>query len=209
MPRGSNAIDMTGQRFGRRIVLSRSSHKTASNTTYWDCICDCGNRGPVSGSVLRRGHGDQCNDCKFKDRVRDLEGQTFGNITVLRRSESRRSRSRVQWECVCACGSAMVVNGNALTTGNTTSCGCSKGSSRRIDLSGKTFGEWVVVHRDENRRGHWVTECTCGERGSVQGGNLTSGASSLCRKCSSTRANTKRHAAARLNRIEAEMFGDA
>jgi hypothetical protein len=38
----SGCIDLTGQRFGRLIVLSRSENSVLSSAT-WLCKCDCGN----------------------------------------------------------------------------------------------------------------------------------------------------------------------
>lgn len=55
--------------------------------------------------------------------VRDLTGQRFGRLTVLRRVGSD-TRGRAQFECLCHCGAERVVAGYRLVSGNTTSCGC-------------------------------------------------------------------------------------
>jgi len=55
----SKLIDLTGQRFGRLTVLARdpATHKCSS---YWICICDCGNRSSVSSQSLRNGVTTSC-----------------------------------------------------------------------------------------------------------------------------------------------------
>lgn len=44
-------IDLTGQRFGRLVVLSR--HVDKNKRAFWLCLCDCGNQAVVNGSSLR------------------------------------------------------------------------------------------------------------------------------------------------------------
>lgn len=50
--------DITGQRFGRLVVLSRAENKGKDVT--WDCSCDCGNVHNTRGSDLRRGSIKSC-----------------------------------------------------------------------------------------------------------------------------------------------------
>ena len=42
-------LDLTGQRFGRLVVIEKISR--SSRMTYWKCMCDCGNE-----KVIRRDH---------------------------------------------------------------------------------------------------------------------------------------------------------
>lgn len=51
-------IDLTGQRFGRWLVLKFD--KIANGIAYWVCRCDCGNEKIVNGSSLRRGRSHSC-----------------------------------------------------------------------------------------------------------------------------------------------------
>lgn len=62
-------------------------------------------------------------------RFKDLTGQRFGRLTVIKRIENFISSSgkvAAQWLCKCDCGSdkEVVVITNSLTSGNTQSCGC-------------------------------------------------------------------------------------
>lgn len=52
-----------------------------------------------------------------------------------------------------------------------------------IELTGKQFGEWLVLRRDEkNDKKHirWLCRCSCGKVVSVMGTHLKSGASTSC-----------------------------
>lgn len=54
-----NAKDITGQRFGKLVVLKRIKNDKDGNAM-WECRCDCGNLHVVMGSRLRKG---QCRSC--------------------------------------------------------------------------------------------------------------------------------------------------
>ena len=56
----ANLIDLTGQRFGRLLVLERSDHKTYQ--LYWICECSCDKRTvlDVGGRYLREGKTQSC-----------------------------------------------------------------------------------------------------------------------------------------------------
>jgi hypothetical protein len=56
--------------------------------------------------------------------VTDISGQKFNRLTAIRYHGSRNGRAR--WECLCDCGSKLVVDGKSLRNGNTKSCGCYK-----------------------------------------------------------------------------------
>lgn len=56
-------IDLTGQRFGRLIVIERVVDKERENkqhTTFWKCICDCGGQIVCSRNHLLDGHIRSC-----------------------------------------------------------------------------------------------------------------------------------------------------
>lgn len=55
--------------------------------------------------------------------VKDLTGQRFGRLTVIRRDGSSR-QGLAAWLCRCDCGRECVVEGAMLRKGNTKSCGC-------------------------------------------------------------------------------------
>lgn len=54
---------------------------------------------------------------------KDITGQIFGRLHVTT-FHSRESRGMTRWTCLCECGNTTIVNGAALKSGATRSCGC-------------------------------------------------------------------------------------
>lgn len=63
----SDAVDITGQRFGRLLVLAQapSKHKRA----YWECLCDCGKKCTAMGKYLRQGKKQSCGCLHRENRL--------------------------------------------------------------------------------------------------------------------------------------------
>ncbi|RYY51294.1 MAG: AP2 domain-containing protein [Chitinophagaceae bacterium] len=62
-------------------------------------------------------------------KARDLTGQVFGRLTAIKfsgRTRTAGGESKRNWLCQCTCGNELNVAVGALTSGNTTSCGCYK-----------------------------------------------------------------------------------
>lgn len=51
--------DLTGQRFGRLVVIARQG-SSPQGTATWRCLCDCGHEIVVSGWSLRSGNTKSC-----------------------------------------------------------------------------------------------------------------------------------------------------
>jgi hypothetical protein len=111
--------------FGRWTVLSRSERKR-----HWLCRCECGNMSNVYEGNMAGGLSKGCRECGSKDstaiRTRDLSGQRFGRLTVVRASSKRTRHRGAYWECLCDCGTTKIVKSKSLLTPfhPTTSCGC-------------------------------------------------------------------------------------
>lgn len=54
-----NLIDLTGQRFGRLLVIGRAEN-TQGRKTKWICQCDCGKRAAVETANLKSGRQKSC-----------------------------------------------------------------------------------------------------------------------------------------------------
>jgi hypothetical protein len=54
-------------------------------------------------------------------KIEDLTGRTFGRLTVIRLN---RDGPIVHWLCKCSCGTEKLIQGGALRSGTTGSCGC-------------------------------------------------------------------------------------
>ena len=53
--------DLTGQRFGKLIVVAEGEKKKGRMDSYWICVCDCGNTtNPIAGYNLRKGITKSC-----------------------------------------------------------------------------------------------------------------------------------------------------
>lgn len=84
------------------------------------------------------------------DRSKNISGQRFGRLVVLRRTNNyvKPSGTKVaQWLCQCDCGNKVIVRGDSLRSGVIKSCGClhsecakkqghSKKKYNHYDLSG-------------------------------------------------------------------------
>lgn len=123
-------------------------------------------------------------------RVIDITGQNFGRLKVIGLSHIVRPKtgtSRAFWNCVCKCGSSVVMRGDGLKSGHAKSCGCQKiesAKSQLIDLTGKRFGRLVVIekaHRRTNGTGfHWKCLCDCGSIAFPASQGLKSGRTKSC-----------------------------
>lgn len=89
---------------------------------------------------------------------KDLTGMKFSRLTVTGRNRNTRgSKWKVYWNCLCECGGLKVVDGSHLKEGATRSCGClcselsagrklQHGSCRRGRATAE-FRTWVSMKR--------------------------------------------------------------
>lgn len=118
-----NFKDLTGQRFGELIVLGLSHCTLKWRHLIWLCRCDCGAEITVPGGNLTGGNTKRCINCRSLKQVKDITGQRFGRLLVLR-AAYKGSNNSWFWECKCDCGEEVTVDGHSLRSGNTKSCGC-------------------------------------------------------------------------------------
>ncbi len=188
----SNIIDLTGQRFGRLVVLE-STDLRSNSSVKWKCQCDCGNICYVSSMALQKGDTQSCGCLSQEKRIanhKDLTGQRFGRLVARQYLSSVDTLSYSGWLCDCDCGNETFVLTQALTSGATTSCGCyAKECTRERliqtaeDLTGQIFGNWHVLNRDMSHIGnkaYWICKCKCGTIRSVAAQSLKAGTSISC-----------------------------
>lgn len=72
--------NLTGQRFGRLIVLRKSEEKGKRGNTIWDCVCDCGNHTKVKTGNLNSGNTKSCG-CLRLEMIGDKHATYNPNIS--------------------------------------------------------------------------------------------------------------------------------
>jgi hypothetical protein len=73
---GKKLVDLTGQRFGRLMVIGQApSVITDANVyrTMWHCQCDCGNKAVVGGENLKMGITKSCGCLRRENASRRLK----------------------------------------------------------------------------------------------------------------------------------------
>lgn len=79
--------------------------------------------------------------------------QWYGRLYTTARLPNDGS-GRVRWLCNCICGTPLVVvRGDLLLSGNTTSCGCSRRTSLGLSSS-PTYKTWAAMRRRCNDANH-------------------------------------------------------
>ena len=161
-------IDLTGQRFGKLVVIRRAAdhvYPNGSSQAMWECQCDCGNKKIVYGRFLRNGSALSCG-CEGQ---KDYTGQRFGKLTVIRWVPNvvcNNGKITGQWLCKCDCGNEKMLSSHRLTSGNDTSCAkCDK----TINMVGQRYGLLTVIAQSEpvtykngKSKKMWKCQCDCG-----------------------------------------------
>ena len=136
---GRPAEDLTGKKFNYLTVIRRATEEEyprgAGRHAKWLCRCDCGNIRFVDSGDLKNGNAKSCG-CKNREKARELAkelgkkkfknltGQKFGKLTVLK--QGPYYNRQIQWWCKCECGAITLVRTGYLISGHTTSCGCNR-----------------------------------------------------------------------------------
>ena len=99
-------------------------------------------------------------------KIVDISGQRYGRLTVMYYRGIRNHSAH--WSCKCDCGKIVVVSGNSLRSGNTTSCGClaREKSRERLFKTGEShtrlYNVWSCMmqrcYNPKNDRYRWYGE---------------------------------------------------
>lgn len=85
--------------------------------------------------------------------IKDLTGQRFGRLTVLKDSGERQKRM-VMWLCKCDCGNFKKVRTDHLKDNRVKSCGCFHleriKEKNSLDLTGQRYGKLLVIEKVDN-----------------------------------------------------------
>jgi len=171
------ARQLIGQRFGRLTIMAPTKERVR-NAVLWECKCDCGNTTYAPLFTLKDGSKSSCG-CKARERTaqgrekleRELVGQKFGRLTVLRAVENQRNW-KTELECQCDCGNITFAAKYDLIHGIRKSCGCLKKEQKEQDRKkwqerelGQRYGRLTVLRLSEERINNaivWECQCDCG-----------------------------------------------
>lgn len=87
-------IDLTGQTFGRTVVLRRGG-QTRKKEIAWECLCSCGTRHVAAGADLRYGDTKSCGCLQ-------PEAAAAANTTHGNTANGRWSPEYMSWSAMIA-----------------------------------------------------------------------------------------------------------
>jgi len=163
-----------------KLIAIEPSEIKIDNFKCWLFLCECGKQKilPVSRVTCGKIKSCGCGQSRFKD----LTGQKFGKLTVIKPVSKNHSNNTI-WLCLCECGNyTEVVNSNLGKAIN--SCGCLLGN--KVDLLNKKFGKLTVIKeagRNKFGKVNWMCECECGNRKIINSNALLTNNTKSCGKC--------------------------
>jgi 5-methylcytosine-specific restriction endonuclease McrA len=129
--------DINGKRFGKLIVLNGDlPHKKAL------VRCDCGKEFLAMRTMLFTGKTNKCSSFICSGRTKDLSGQRFGNLLVIKLIG--KIKDKWSWECICDCGKICTIPTTMLLKGRLTHCGCLK--SKNISIGKMGLDETTIIN---------------------------------------------------------------
>jgi hypothetical protein len=114
------ALNLINRRFDKLVVINRVENNKHGGTC-WLCKCDCGKEKIISANNLLGGGSKSCG---YHRLSKDLVGEKFGHLIVLKRENNSTNKRRTIWLCRCICGKEKSIRGDSLRKGDTLSCGC-------------------------------------------------------------------------------------
>ncbi len=122
--------DMIGKKYGK-LEVKKILPNYKNGNTYCECICECGKAKIALRTNILRGYTQSCGCLEKESRFvrshyKDLTGQKFGHLEVIKLSDVKYSNGSVGWLCKCDCGKEIIIRSSSLLRGHTRSCGCNK-----------------------------------------------------------------------------------
>ena len=123
----SHLIDLTGQRFGRLVVVEKAKSKKGSTNAFWLCKCDCGKEIITRSTTLRKGQSKSCGCLRSEFHKNALTTHGNCNTRIAHIWYSMKQR------CFCATNPAYEnYGGRGITVCNEWKC------------SYKAFYDWAI-----------------------------------------------------------------
>jgi hypothetical protein len=138
--------DLTDQKFDRLTVISYAGRKNGHS--FWNCVCDCGNKKIIRRELLLNGKVKSCG-CLYREvmeerqkRTKNIVGKKFGKLNVLERLDYKGDHGCSLFLCKCDCGKFCIIKGIDLNS-NVKSCGCLKNENLSRSKSGCKNVYWI------------------------------------------------------------------
>jgi len=77
----------------------------------------------------------------------DITGHRFRSLTAIRFTGEWNKHKHRLWECLCDCGKTTILPIQALTSGNTGSCGCQEGFRKHGGAGKGSYNTWRGMMR--------------------------------------------------------------
>lgn len=92
-------IDLTGQRFGRLVVIGYNEEVSKQKKgSHWNCICDCGNNCTINGTRLKSGKTRSCG-CLMREKSSENAKKLWANEDFREKHSKKQSElAKKQWE---------------------------------------------------------------------------------------------------------------
>lgn len=186
-------IDLTGQRFGKLLVLGIDPEQkyNSSGRIQWKCQCDCGTICYKSSEVLKKPVKTGIKACSTRCGALIPNGTRFAKLTVIEPIIDEKGHT--QYKCLCDCGKITITTASRLKDGTTKSCGCFRkdrmsniGKSTIQDISNQRFGKLTAIRPTEKRQTKsvvWECKCDCGNIHLASIHNLKAGNVTGCPDC--------------------------
>lgn len=177
------------------------------NTYLCECQCDWKTQKIIFASHLISGNTKSCRRCA---NTKSLVGQKFGKLSVLKLdldksneiSKNSLRPTRTYYICECDCGNTTSVRYDALTSGGTSSCGCTHHEFKDLTrlkyhmLTVLSYYDTVEIVGENYRafRRRWKCQCDCGNIKIIREEDLLGGGTTSCgcRSDSKSETETKR-----------------
>lgn len=103
--------------------------------------------------------------------IKDLTGNTYGNLTIIGDSGERTSAGNVKWRCECVCGKTLLLISRHLKTKADLSCGCLNPRYKEyFDKTKKLFEDNDCICLETSYKPakyKWRFICHCGNQHSL------------------------------------------
>lgn len=159
----SKRIDISGQRFGKLLVIKRAKDYISPKNKHescWECKCDCGNTKIVRQSDLHSGRTKSCGKCvtyiKELNKNKNIPNGYFVDYTnkkfnrwTVKYFVGQNSNGAAIWHCICDCGTEKDLTVSTIQSGQSKSCGCLKSevTAKRNTIHGmsktRLYNEWT------------------------------------------------------------------